>query len=313
MRIIFLFFYLTIAIFAKVDLNKDLNSSNKVKLFLWEAKKGNKKFYLVGTMHLPYPKSSYIVAPKIKKIIDKANFLHTEIPLGASSQMEALKYFLRDDNKTLKDILPKTTYQKLQNYLFSINPFIDIRGFDKFKIWSLSMMLGSLEYELKYKGYKPIDKDIYDYAVSKNKYGGSIESIKEQMNIFDDLSLKEQIVMLDASIDSYIKYPNITKKLLDYYYQGNQEGLEEIFKKSNDSLKVDKKLLNKLNNKLLFFRNKRMAKRIESYIKDNKIHIFAFGAMHFVGKRSIIDILKHKGYIIRRVTLDEVLKDDKRD
>jgi uncharacterized protein YbaP (TraB family) len=64
-----------------------------------------------------------------------------------------------------------------------------------------------------------------------------------------------------------------------------------------------KKMEEKFMNLLLYDRNIKMAKRIEKIVskESKKEALFAFGVMHFLGKKSIIEILQSHGYKIKRV------------
>ena len=317
MKIILVAIFFTISIFARVDLSikpkGDNNSIQSAKPLIWQVTKGDEKFYLFGTMHLPNPIITKDIVPVAKGLIDRADSVYTEIPLDFLTKMAITKAMMRDDNKTLSDILPKKTYQKLDSFLKSINPMFDTKGFDKMKIWAISFMLSGLEAQIKYREYKPLDSEIFNYALSKKKFGGGIEKVEEQLSLFNDFSQEELIQILDKSLDFYIKYPNFTDELLKFYFAGDTKAIDKLNKQSNDFIDLPKELKDRVNKKLLFDRNLKMTKQIEKITKDKKLYLFAFGAMHFIGKDSVVELLKKDGYIVKRVDYKEVKKDDKRD
>jgi uncharacterized protein YbaP (TraB family) len=58
----------------------------------------------------------------------------------------------------------------------------------------------------------------------------------------------------------------------------------------------------KLEDKILYQRNEKMAERVDKLIRNNpnKEYIFAFGLLHFLGKKSIIELLEAKGYNVKK-------------
>jgi len=306
MRIVILFLVLVVSLFGKLGdgfvLLKDGANSSKIvqqKLFLWRATKGKAEIYLFGTMHLPHP-VVYRVMPRVKGVIDRVDAVYTEIPLNFFTQMAAFQASVRDDNKSLKEILPATTYSKLNSAFRVINPLIDIKNFDKFKIWALSASLEALEYQLKYRDIKPIDKQIYSYAKSVGKEVGGIEKIEEQIDVFDRFNQKEQIIMLDASLDELKLHPNQSKELIKYYANRDGKGIMEIFTNSLKNVKISEDLKKRFLDAILYSRNIRMAKRIEDLVAKhpNKKYLFAFGTMHFLGQKSVLYYLEKDGFKI---------------
>ncbi len=64
-----------------------------------------------------------------------------------------------------------------------------------------------------------------------------------------------------------------------------------------------KKFEEKFMQVLLYDRNVRMAQRIDLLVKENpkKRYLFAFGVMHFLGQKSVVEHLEGKGYSVSRV------------
>ncbi len=64
-----------------------------------------------------------------------------------------------------------------------------------------------------------------------------------------------------------------------------------------------KKFEEKFMQVLLYDRNRLMAQRIESLLKEHptKRCLFAFGVMHFLGQKSVVEHFERKGYSVNRV------------
>lgn len=270
--------------------------------FLWEVKKGEQTFYLFGTMHLGDPKLQTL--PKALKVaIDKSDEVRTEIPMDASLQMKSAVLMMRSDSRSLQEIIPKVLYERTENYIKQINPQLNLIPFDKMKIWALSAVTSMLENQLKYPMVQAIDSEIYSYAQSKNKGVGGIETIEEQIIAMDKFSLNEQIMGLESTLDYLEQNSDFIAEMKSLYMQGDEKKMMTFIEGMMFKIEKYKKFEEKFMQVLLYDRNRLMAGRIESLLKEHptKRYLFAFGVMHFLGQKSVVEHLERKGYSVSRV------------
>ena len=272
------------------------------KPFLWKVTKKQQEFYLFGTMHLQVPELQILPNPLVA-IINNSDSIYTEIPMDISTQLEATKLVMRHDNRRLKDILSKELYKEIEWYLYRINPRLSISLFDNMKIWGVSSSLTSLKSQLKYPNMRAIDKVIYDYSKSKGKIVLGVETIEEQLGIMDKFTEKEQIISLEQALIQLNEKRDYVEELKEHYLKGDSQKLMSFIRSIMFQVPKYKKLEEKFMTLLLYQRNLIMAKRIDAILKKNpkKNHLFAFGVMHFLGEKSVIDYLKAYGYTTVRV------------
>ena len=270
--------------------------------FLWKVEKGGKTTaYLFGTMHIPSPELS-ILPPLVLSKLNDSDAVYTEIELSLVNQMKLSTLMLRKDGKTLKEILSKKLYSRTENYLKTISPLLTLEPFAKMKMWALSATIGLLEEQLKHMGLVPIDDVIFTYGKEHNKTVGGVESVEEQLGYFDNFTMKEQILMLESTLDYLETHSSYTDDMKKLYLEGDGSKMVAF---TNEQFK-DKKYL-KLEEKfmkiLLYQRNVIMAKRIDKLLKRHpkQKHFFAFGVMHFLDKKSVVTNLEKMGYRVRRV------------
>lgn len=270
--------------------------------FLWEAKKGEQTFHLFGTMHLGDPKLQTL--PKaLKDIIDKSDEVRTEIPMDASLQMKSVALMMRSDDKSLQEIIPKPLYQRTEKYIKQINPQLNLVPFDNMKVWALSTVISMLENQLKYPMLQAIDSEIYSYAQSKNKGVGGIETVTEQISAMDKFSLDEQIIGLTSTLDYLEENGDFMEEMKSLYIRGDEKMMMSFIEGTMFNIEKYKKFEEKFMQVLLYDRNRLMAQRIELLLKEEptKRYVFAFGVMHFLDKKSIVEHFEQKGYKINRV------------
>jgi uncharacterized protein YbaP (TraB family) len=270
--------------------------------FLWEVKKGEQAFYLFGTMHLGDPKLQ-VLPSALKSAIDKSDEVRTEIPMDVSLQMKSVALMMRSDNKSLQEIIPKALYKRTEKYIKQINPQLNLVPFDKMKIWALATVTSMLENQLKYPMLQAIDAEIYAYAQSKGKGVGGIETIEEQISAMDMFSQKEQIMGLESTLDYLEQNNDFMEELKSLYMQGNEEEMMSFIEGTMFKIEKYKSFEEKFMQVLLYDRNIRMAQRIELLLNENptKRYLFAFGVMHFLGEKSIVEHLEGNGYTVSRV------------
>jgi len=269
--------------------------------FLWKVEKDNQTSYLFGTIHIPAPELS-VLPLKVTKAIDDCDGVRTELDMSFLNQMKATQLMLRKDGKKLKEILPEALYIRTEKALQAINPALNLKPFSQLKIWALVATLELLEAQMKYPTITPIDDIIFRYGKEHNKSVGGIESVEEQVSVFNAFTLKEQIEMLEATLNYMQLYPKAMNTMKELYIKGDEKLLWDFI---NEEFKADKykNLEKKFMEELLYKRNIRMAKRIETLLKEDKkkSYFFAFGVMHFLDKKSVIEYLEEYGYSITRI------------
>lgn len=193
--------------------------------------------------------------------------------------------------------------------------------YKKRPIWIMLMLNTLTEYDTKGRGISVLDTYLIREANLWNKQTGPIESVEEQCQPLNALNNSQVIVALNQTLLLHekirrgeAKLTYSTKELIYHYNCGDltdvlfNQDMSNLANLENSSLpsfdleqtrKIDEYLREELLNK----RNRRMSKRVVQLIHENpmKSFFFAFGAGHFLGNGSIIDILQKQGYNIYHV------------
>ncbi len=270
--------------------------------FLWEIS-GTKTSYLFGTVHLPDPRVVNLPA-SVNRAFEASQAVYTEIPLDPSSLMAQVPKLMLSGPRSLREILPSDLLQRTEKALQQINSALTIEAFLKFKVWTIATMVPILETQLENPGVLPMDARLYQQAQKHGKTVGSLETIQEQVQIFDSLSEQEQVRMLRDTLDFLDEHNaqgiDVTDQLIDWYVRGD---LAEFGKLMVGYVREDA-FYEAFVDKVLYQRNYLMADRIEALVKENsnRSHFFAVGAGHYWGETGIQNLLAEKGFEIRRVS-----------
>jgi uncharacterized protein YbaP (TraB family) len=145
---------------------------------------------------------------------------------------------------------------------------------------------------------------IYQRAEKAGKKVAGIETLQEQMGVFESFTPEEQVKFLELTLDSVeeaaTKGEKPTEKILQAYLLGDVDNIHAIAMEEFDP---SEPLGVKFMEKLLTERDVRMAERISAKLAEEPemTHFFAVGAMHLAGDASVIVHLERMGHTITRV------------
>ena len=269
--------------------------------FLWEIS-GTRTSYLFGTVHLPDPRVANLPT-SVNRAFEASQSVYTEIPLDPSSIVGQVTRLMLPGARTLRDIVPAELLQRTEQALQEINSALTIEPLLRFKVWAIAAMVPLLETQLKNLGALPMDARLYQQAEQDGKTVGSLETIDEQVQIFDSLSEQEQVKMLSDTLDFLDEHKtqgiDVTDQLIDWYVSGDLAGFGELMV----GYVRDDAFYEAFVDKVLYQRNYLMADRIEALLKENpnRSNFFAVGAGHYWGETGVQNLLAGKGFEIKRV------------
>ncbi|MBN2542778.1 TraB/GumN family protein [bacterium] len=253
---------------------------------LWKIE-GENPSYLLGTFHLPDER--ILDLPNVvRNRYNEADIYVLEVEMDLNAMTELAQYIMLPEGKTLKTLMSEELYQRVSDILTEKGQNIEM--FNMIKPWVLYSIIAippGLEEQ-------PMDMALYNEAVEKGKETAGLETVKEQVMIFDNLTLEEQIQMLEKNVEEYEKFDEILETMISYYLQGDLEGLTNYM---NGELVEEE--YEDLYDNLITKRNHLMVERMQEYLKNGNAFI-AVGAGHLGGDDGIIAMLEKQGYKISR-------------
>lgn len=259
---------------------------------IWQVNgKGIKTAYVFGTIHSE--NEAVLKLPSIvQRVFDQSPQFVMEVVFDQKAMMKHLTTTMLTPGTTLRDILDISLYRQVVAAMTKRGlPEVAVNLLKPWVIMS-SLMLPERKTGLF------LDLKLYQDAKKQGKVILGLESIEEQLDIFNTLTLEEQISLLKQTLAEKDKIPKILEQLHALYLEGKTG---ELLRLSNDLMEVSKSdLSKKLNDRLLNHRNIIMAERIQKIIKQNQTFI-AIGAAHLPGKVGVLNLLAKQGYQIKRL------------
>ncbi len=284
--------------------------------FLWVIER-EPRAYLFGTIHLPDPRVTS--PPKIvNEAFNASDVFVTEIPLDDAAQAQVAKESVRADTETLAMILPADVRERADKYVTSQG--FALAQFSPLEIYSFALQLPLLEFATT--RMLPIDATLRARAEAAGKKMDALETVDEQLAIFESLTRNEQIELLRTTLEDLeeeegkspaAKTPTVPgapgadglppkiEEMVDAYLSGDGARLDEdLFGPMRKGTALEKRLLHEM----LDVRNVRLAERIGNHLREEPAHtiFYAVGAGHMVGPQGIVGRLEKSGWKLRRLT-----------
>ncbi|NQY06405.1 MAG: TraB/GumN family protein [Flavobacteriaceae bacterium] len=262
------------------------NQTQLDKSLLWKIE-GNdiQPSYIFGTIHL-IPEDKFFTTDATKTAFDKTEQLVLELDMdNPNMQMELLKHSMLEDGKNLKNMLSQEDYTKIDTALkegsgYSLDLFASMKP----------LILNSLLLTSMTEG-KTVSYEEYFMKLAKEKEVEvlGMETVLEQVSVFDRVPYEDQLSDIISLIDEKEKNQNMYNEMVDLFLTQDIEKLYTYTKEqSKESKAID-------DQELLVNRNKNWIPKIGEFAKD-KPTFFAVGAAHLGGQNGVLNLLRASGY-----------------
>jgi len=254
--------------------------------------------YILGSIHVlaeeyyPLTRSFSYAYYNSQKVIFE---IDPEILFSPETAKNNEKHYTFQNGQTLKTTLSPSTYQLLTKKLKPLG--LDMAQINKLKPWVVYLnMSGKFDSSIEFRPDLGIENYFYQRAKDAGKPTGGLETVQDQIEVFDSLPMKVQEAMLKETlaITDSKKREKAFLHMVKSWHQGNLEGLEELV----ESMKTFPLFYEKL----LVQRNKNWVPQIDKFLTEDKNVLVIVGAAHLAGEDGLLALLKEKGYELERVS-----------
>lgn len=278
-------------VFALMIFSYLANAQKLENSLLWKIS-GNgieKPSYLYGTMHAVCETN---IDDEVLKAFDETSQLYLEIDMDDPNlQATMMRKVMMNDGVTISSLITTDEAKKLDTFLKE-NIGFTLQMIDTFKPFMISSMYLP---KLLDCPMKTVDMELMKIAKEQNEEIYGLETIEDQMNVFDKIPYKLQVEeLLKASNDNLVSDKDEMAKMLAVYKSENIEGMLTLSKES------ESKMFTEYENDLIVQRNKNWIPVIEN-VTQSKPTFFAVGAAHLAGEDGVIKLLRKQGYIVEAV------------
>jgi uncharacterized protein len=258
---------------------------------VWSLKGANNTVYLAGSVHA-LPKDNAALSPELELAYRAADAIVMEVDLDDLNPLEAVDFVSTHgtlpEAQTLADIVGAKQYAGIIKLADSVDlPELAIARLEP---WAAAMVL--TQFALVKSGFDPqlgIDMQLTERARADRKPIDGLETVVEQLGIFDARSVGEQSKFLVDAANDVPKMHEDLQRLVAAWRKGDMRGLEREFNKERAQAPA-------LYDELLGARNRRWLPKIEALLQSDRNYLVLVGTLHFVGSDGLLELLARGGH-----------------
>ncbi len=262
------------------------------KGLLWQISgKHNDASFLFGTVHSDDP-SVTTLPVQVQSAMQQARHFCAELDLNMSTMLQAQVKMMLPADKQLQDLIGQRNFRQSVNLMANYGVPEMIVG--RMKPWAVAAQLMMPVPQTNVF----LDLKLYQQAQSRGIPTCGLEQVEEQLAVFENMSVAQQINFLEQAIREYAELPVAINTMLNLYRNRDLAGLQAF--SDRQMQKTDKSLASYMEKNLINNRNYLMVDRMKPHMVNGKA-FFAVGALHLPGEHGILNILKKQGYQLQRL------------
>jgi len=253
---------------------------------------GIRSSYIFGTIHID-DEEVMAIPDSVLHRLNAADTLMLELELNAGGFENILRKMLFTDGRNLKQVIGETEFKEVALALAKSGNQLPGDILSVLKPWAAMLLL-----------IRPdnnsgtfLDKKLADIARNAGTRIEGLETINEQLSVFDDLLLADQVNLLRSTMNTLPEKNQAYKDLLNAYLSGDLGKLVQV---SKDQEPKDRKLAELIKTRLIYDRNQKMFDRLQPRLQVGNTFV-AIGALHLPGELGLLNKLRLAGYRLSRV------------
>ncbi len=288
-------------------LEKILNDASRVansEAVLWRIDKdGTPASFLFGTVHvidknlqslsqatLAAIDSSKVVAVEAAETSRSSltNAMAQAQPLMVSRDRELQRVLADDEMAVVEKVLADAGYPP--QLALGLKP------------WAVTMFLADsrCQRQLQNLGMKPIDTLVIERAQASGTRIVGLETTFEQYSSLASIPSDLQATWLKASIELHPRVDDVTQTMSELYRFRRMDAAWTLTRELAPNAGLDDTTLASLREELVSKRNERMLERALPLLDQGSLFI-AVGAMHHLGPRGLVALLRERGFAVTAI------------
>ena len=261
---------------------------------LWRVEgAGAPASHVFGTIHLADPRVTSL-PPAVARELDRARSLTLESGLDPAAILVLAGRMVFTDGRDLPGVAGAELFNRAARLTAGLGipePMLRL-----FKPWAVAMLLSVPPQDTS----SVLDLVLARRAAEQGKPVHELESMDEQISVFEGMSQQDQVALLKQAVDEYEQLPRQIGRVVDAYLARDLAGLWRISRESVGTGSEECRLNDVLMRRLLHERNVRMAERAEARLREGGAFI-AVGALHLYGSGGVLALLERRGWRVTRV------------
>jgi uncharacterized protein YbaP (TraB family) len=259
---------------------------------LWAVQGQHNTVYLLGSIHVLRPQDgalpkeaqdAYQDAEQLVMELDMDDLMANPMAMAAAAQALAVL----PDGQSLRSVLG-ADYAAVQAHAQTLG--LDLGLLDNFQPWFVATAL--LQAELAKRGFSSelgVEESLTRRAVADHKPIRGLETVEQQLGLLAGMPMTEQKRFLLMTIDEMDDFDSDLAQMLSAWRTGDTDALAKVLSEGFDKFP-------ELYRPLTEDRNRVWAGEIADLLDDDDDYLVVVGALHLVGRNSVVDLLEKRGY-----------------
>ena len=266
---------------------------------LWKVSDADNAVYLLGAFHL-LKADDYPLPAEIDRAFEDSQQVLFEVEPAALTAPESVAkmqhYMGYDDGKTLSQVLPKPTLEKLNTLLAAGGG--SVQAVEQQEPWAVNLALVlSVSQVMGFRPELGMDRQLMERVAKAGKPAAGLETIDAQLQAMDSIPYAEQSQGIDEFLSDPQKAIHQLNDMHTWWRTGDVEKLDtemraDMAKKTPESYRLldVQRNLNWL---------PKLQARLDGVKSGNTLVVV--GALHLLGSDGLVELLRGKGYTVQRV------------
>lgn len=246
--------------------------------------------YLFGTMHSDDPHIT-TVPEKVQHALAASDSFCMEMVPDTTAMMTMSKSMVFTNGKTLQAVIGDELFKQLTPLMMQRG--IPAQALVMFKPWAAFLTLSVPPQ----KTGMFLDLVLYEKAKQQHKRLCGLETAEEQVIVFEETSLEDQILLLQQIVKDPHAPDKQLARLTERYLARDIGGLIALSHEFDDATPQEQKSAEAFLRRLIDDRNVHMVERMLPRLQRGSAFI-AVGALHLPGEKGILQLLAERGYTV---------------
>jgi uncharacterized protein YbaP (TraB family) len=265
---------------------------------LWKLERqGDEASYLFGTMHIADPRILDL-PESVRGAFESSSLAVFEVIIDPQAQAQIAQLMVLSDGRTLDQILSPELFQRVVETAATYGlPEAAVRVF---KPWALIPIFSFPpdQFARVAAGEAPLDDWLQQEARRSGTAIAALESIEEQLGLFDNASEADQVAMLGSAVNDRAKTLAQFNEMIEFYLARDPAGIyDQMLEQSTGD---EQRLAEIFEQDFIIARNKRMAERLTPHLDGGGAFV-AVGALHLPGEQGLVRLMEESGYRVTRI------------
>jgi uncharacterized protein YbaP (TraB family) len=264
---------------------------------VWEVAGAKNSVYLLGSIHL-LREEDYPLPTALDITYRNADVLIMEVDMDdlnpVATQTAFTTYGILQDGTSLRDLMGNELYEQAVAAADAINIPLDMLS--KTEPWYAAMTVQIMM--LDRIGFNPT-LGVEMYMMSKAQDDGKridgLETMEEQLQFLDGMSMQAQTDMLMSTLTESAKLAETMDEIIDAWRHGDITQLES-------SMLAEFEQHEELEKALVTDRNTRWVDQIKTLLDDDDDYLIIVGALHLIGPNGVPNQLERSGYDVHQLS-----------